>query len=91
MVDQFAIGLCGLASVYLSQDTRRARRRWACIFGLLAQPFWLWMAWQAHQYGVLTLCFVYAWLWARGFKLYWLGHSETTAEWRPISLGGGRR
>lgn len=79
MIVQAAIGICGVVSAFLSQDASQDRRRWACVFGLAAQPFWFASAWEAHQYGVLVLCFVYAWLWARGVKLYWLGGRETAA------------
>jgi hypothetical protein len=89
MVEQLAIAFCGLASVYLSQDTRRERRKWACVFGLAAQPFWFATAWDARQFGVLALCFVYAWLWVRGFRLYWFSSGETAAGPRQISFKGG--
>lgn len=79
VIEQIAIGLCGAVAVFLSQDRRGHWRRWACIFGLISQPFWFYMAWNAHQYGVLALCFVYAWSWGRGFRIYWLGHRETAS------------
>lgn len=79
MIEQIALSLCGVTSVFLSQDRREHWRRWACIFGLAGQPFWFWMAWEARQYGVLVLCFVYAWSWARGFRMYWMGNRETVA------------
>jgi len=60
VIDQLVIGLCGFASVYLSQDKLESRRRWACIFGLVAQPFWFLSAYQAQQWGILALSFVYA-------------------------------
>jgi hypothetical protein len=76
MIEQFAISLCGALAVFLSQDRRAHWRRWACIFGLAGQPFWLDMAWRAHQYGVLALCFVYAASWASGFTAHWLVRTE---------------
>ena len=71
-VEQVFIGLCGALAIYLSQDSRIRWRRWACIFGLAAQPFWFDMAWRAHQYGVLALSLVYAASWARGLAAHWL-------------------
>ena len=41
MIDQVFIGIFGLASIWLANDPREPVRRWACICGLLAQPFWL--------------------------------------------------
>ena len=76
LIEQGAISLCGTLAVFLSQDHRDRWRRWACIFGLAAQPFWFDMAWRAHQYGLLALCFVYAASWARGFTAHWLVRRE---------------
>jgi hypothetical protein len=75
-IGQALIGLCGALAVFLSQDSRPRRRRWACIFGLAAQPFWFDMAWHAHEYGVLALSVVYAASWARGFAVHWLVRRE---------------
>ncbi len=75
-IEQILIGLCGALAVFLSQDPRPRRQRWACIFGLISQPFWFDMAWRTHQYGVLALCFVYTASWARGFTAHWLGRRE---------------
>ena len=75
-VEQTLIGLCGALAVFLSQDRRLRWRRWACIFGLAAQPFWFDMAWRAHQYGVLALSLVYAASWARGLAAHWLMRGE---------------
>ncbi|MEM5386711.1 hypothetical protein VSR68_24370 [Paraburkholderia phymatum] len=76
VVEQSLIGVCGALAVFLSQDSRPRWRRWACIFGLAAQPFWFDMAWRAHQYGVLALSVVYAASWARGLAAHWLVRGE---------------
>lgn len=75
MLEQIAIGLCGIAAVYLSQDERVSRRRFACIFGLVSQPFWFIATWKAQQYGIFALCVLYTASWARGFVIHW---------WRPL-------
>jgi len=62
---QIAIGCCGLASVYLSQSSTDRLRRWACIFGIAAQPAWLWETWHAGQFGIFALSFVYLANWLR--------------------------
>ena len=72
MIDQIAIGLCGVAAIFLSQDQRESWRRWACIFGLIAQPFWFIATWRAQQYGIFAVCFLYAFSWLRGFYGYWI-------------------
>jgi hypothetical protein len=53
VLDQIAILLTGVIAVWLTQDKRESWRRWAPIFGLLAQPFWFYAAWKAEQWGDL--------------------------------------
>ena len=72
MIEQTIIAVCGVASVFLSQDPRRAWARWACIIGMAAQPFWMYATFKAEQWGIFVLCFIYTAGWARGIKTYWL-------------------
>lgn len=72
MIEQIVIGICGISSVWLSQDARDTFRKWACIFGLFAEPFWLYSAWKAEQWGIVILVFVYTAGWLKGFRLYWM-------------------
>jgi hypothetical protein len=72
MIDQIAIGVCGCSSVWLSQSSSDRWRRWACIFGLAAQPFWFYATYTAHQWGIFVLAFVYTFGWLRGIRTYWL-------------------
>lgn len=72
MIEQAFIGLFGLLSVWLTNDPRPAVRRWACVFGLCAQPFWLYATWTAQQWGIFALAFVYTAGWARGFLHQWV-------------------
>jgi len=72
VIDQIVIGLCGVTSIFLSQSERREMRRWACVVGLLAQPFWFWTTWKTGQYGIFALCWLYALSWAKGFHTYWI-------------------
>lgn len=72
MIEQVAIGICGLTSVWLTNDPRPLVRRWACLFGLAAQPFWFYATWQAQQWGIFALAFVYTAGWARGVWHQWV-------------------
>lgn len=72
MIDQIGIAVCGVSAVFLSQDRRESWRKWACIFGMAGQPFWMWATWQASQWGIFALTLVYAYSWARGVRTYWL-------------------
>ena len=71
-MEQVAIALTGCVAIWLSQDTRESFRRFACIFGLVGQPFWFYSAWQAEQWGIFALCFIYTYSWWRGFWNHWL-------------------
>lgn len=72
MIDQIILGVLGTAAVFTSQSPQYNVRRWACIFGLISQPWWFYMTWEAGQYGIFALCWLYAFSWARGFWIYWV-------------------
>lgn len=72
MIEQTIIALCGMASIWLANDPRESRRRWASPIGLAAQPFWMLATFQAEQWGIFALSFVYAAGWARGIKHHWM-------------------
>ena len=72
MIEQIGIAICGVTAVWLSQDTREHWRRFACIFGLAAQPFWFWTTWVNQQWGIMALCLFYGYGWWRGFRQFWL-------------------
>lgn len=69
---QIGIAVCGVSAVWLSQDERIDRRRWASVMGLLGQPFWLVETISAGQWGIVALCALYTWSWARGFYVHWI-------------------
>jgi hypothetical protein len=72
ILTQIGIAICGVTAIYLSQDSNEKRRRWACIFGLAGQPFWILETIAAEQWGILVLCALYTWSWWRGFRTHWL-------------------
>src|SRR6476620_6948040 len=71
-LDQIGIALSGVIAVWLTQDKRESWRRWACIFGMLGQPFWFYAAWKAEQWGILAISLLSTYAWARGIWTYWL-------------------
>src|SRR5262245_60293759 len=71
-LDQIGITLSGVIAVWLTQQKRATWRRWACIFGMLAQPFWFYAAWKAEQWGIFAVCLLYTYAWSRGFWLHWV-------------------
>lgn len=72
MIEQIAIAMTGATAVWLSQDSREEFRKWACVFGLIGQPFWFYSAYIAQQWGIFAICFLYAYAWIRGFKNNWM-------------------
>lgn len=83
MFVQFALLSLSLIAVSLSQCERESMRRWACIFGLLSQPFWFVATFEAGQWGMFALAFCYTLAWLRGFYHHWL--SMTTPYRRDES------
>lgn len=71
MIAQIGIAILGVTAVWLSQSALIERRRWASVFGLLGQPFWIWAALDASQWGILALCGLYTFAWAKGLKEHW--------------------
>jgi hypothetical protein len=72
MLEQIAIFITGISAVWLSQDRKSAVRKYACLFGLAGQPFWMYSSYQADQWGVFVLSFFYTVAWAKGFYLFWI-------------------
>ena len=71
-LDQLAIAVLDAVAAWLSQSAHEPVRRWACIAGLMAQPFWFYGAWQTRHWGVLALAVVFSVAWMRGLWLHWL-------------------
>jgi len=78
--EQIAIGFFGVAAVFLSQDRRPNYRRWACVFGLIGQPFWFLAAVKSGQWGIFVLCCFYTASWARGVWINWIQRAPATVE-----------
>jgi hypothetical protein len=71
-IAQAGIALFGVAAIWLTQSPHAERRRYACIFGLLGQPFWFASAYMAGQWGILALSCLYTYAWGSGFVHHWL-------------------
>jgi hypothetical protein len=80
-IDQIGIALFGALAVWLSQERRESYRRWACIFGMLGQPFWLYNAWMAEQWGIFAISLLYVVVWMRGIWLHWLVPQPQSRQW----------
>lgn len=72
MIDQIGIAVTGTVAVFLTQSTRPERRRYACLFGIVGQPFWFYSTYHAQQWGTLFICLIYATAWLKGLWTHWL-------------------
>ena len=76
-MEQIAIAFTGVTAIWLSQSKNADWRRYACLFGLVGQPFWFYAAISAEQWGIVVLCCLYTVSWARGVLNNWI-----RTEWR---------
>ncbi|RZA06439.1 MAG: hypothetical protein EOO68_04945 [Moraxellaceae bacterium] len=71
MLIQIIIALTGVISIWLSQDNN-PRRKYACIIGLIGQPFWFYHTYTTQQWGIFLLSFFYTAAWMNGVYNYWI-------------------
>lgn len=83
MIEQVAIVFTGVTSIFLTQSRAAEARRYACLFGMAGQPFWVWSAWQAAQWGILVLTAFYTAAWAKGVWVHWLRPTDTSTVSLP--------
>ena len=76
MITQIGITVFSLIAIYLTQDKRIERRRWASVFGLASQPFWFYASVTTAQWGIFTLSLLYTAVWAKGFYTHWIAQPE---------------
>ena len=62
---QLPLAVLSLAAVALSQSASARRRTLAPVFGLAAQPLWLWSTVEAGQWGMVLLTAAYIAVWTR--------------------------
>ena len=67
-IAQVIIAICGIASCYL---TTTSRPNYACIWGILASPAWIYSSLANEQYGILILSIIYSLMWSYGIYNYW--------------------
>jgi ribosomal protein L37AE/L43A len=83
---QFFLALFGLSAIFCTQHPNTKLRRYAPLFGLAGQPFWLWTTWHSQQWGIFVLCITYTVLWGMGLYTHWIKKKPvTSAEERLCS------
>tara|TARA_Y100000310_G_C20244643_1_gene606228 strand:- start:17 stop:292 length:276 start_codon:yes stop_codon:yes gene_type:complete len=71
-MDQIIIFISGGLAVWMSQDRQIKYQRYACIVGLIGQPFWLYATFNNDQWGMFGLSIFYTIAWLKGVNTYWL-------------------
>lgn len=71
-IAQLGIACTGVTAIFLTQCKSAELQRFACLFGIAGQPFWIWSALAAEQWGILALTTLYAFAWAKGCWTHWL-------------------
>jgi hypothetical protein len=72
MISQIGIVFFGVLAAWLNQQANENRKKYACIFGLISQPFWFYSAIETNQWGIFLLSIIYTVVWLIGFKNYWM-------------------
>ena len=72
---QVAILIFCLGSIYLANDPKPNVRRWACVSGLISEPFWFYTTAHHDQWGIFVSAFFYTAAWGRGFYHTWVKKS----------------
>lgn len=77
-MEQLIIAITGVSAIWLANDERVGWRRYACVFGLIGQPFWLFAFYSNGQWGMFVLSVVYTAAWMKGFNHHWLKRAVST-------------
>ena len=73
MMSQTLLFILSLIAVFLSQQSDIKYRKWACIFGFVSQPFWIYETYVADdQWGMFLLSCAYVLVWVQGFYNFWI-------------------
>ncbi len=77
-MDQVLITITGAIAIWLTQQNKHEDwKKYACVFGLLGQPFWLYATYTTAQWGIFVLTIFYTYVWILGFYNHWIKEGET--------------
>lgn len=79
MIEQIFIAITGVTGIWLTQQNNEKLKRYACILGMLGQPFWFYSSYQAGQWGIFLMSFFYTFAWGVGIKNNWLSKKKEDA------------
>jgi len=66
-IEQIMILITSIIAVFLTQQVGHPEwTKWACVFGMISQPFWIWSSVKAKQWGILGSSIMYTFIWGLG-------------------------
>lgn len=71
-MQQLTILLTGAVAIVLVQFDSVAIRQWACIVGMIGQPFWFLATYRAKQWGMFAVTVIYTAAWMGGLWKFWI-------------------
>ena len=72
MTGQIIIALTGVVAIFLTQSKDASWHKYACLVGILGQPFWMMATYQSEQWGMFVLTLFYTLAWLRGIVNFWI-------------------
>jgi len=73
---QIMIAITGCLAIYLTQQNKAEPKRYACIVGLLGQPFWIYVTFTTAQWEMFTSSILYTLACFVGYKNNWIKRKE---------------
>lgn len=75
-MEQAIIAVSGVVAIFLTQSRNADLHKYACLVGIIGQPFWMLATYKSEQWGmfVLTICYTIAWI--VGIINYWFKRGE---------------
>ncbi len=77
---QFLIAITGGVAIWLTQQGNEELKKYACVFGLIGQPFWFYTSYLNEQWGIFALSVFYAYAWIIGVRNNWLNTNKSNKE-----------
>lgn len=72
MIEQIMIAFTGVPAIWLTQQKREDWKKYACLFGMAGQPFWIYSTFTSEQWGIFILTGFYTYSWWIGVYKHWI-------------------
>ena len=84
VIAQICLSICSLTAIALSFSSEYTVRRYSPIFGIAAQPFWLYSTY-GKVWAIFGLSIIYTFVWCIGLYRYWFS-SEARSSYKSRDL-----